>query len=492
MVATASSTQDAAPLEGMMRSGIPVDRENQDSRSKLLPDAKTQVGKAGDRGIAARSLARFPPLPDTHHQNELLLTSPSPALMAEIEARRYVVEPRRGGLTPVILPPNGPPAWEVQRELEAKFPEQRLGLNYIYKPYHSATQPGGPLPPSPTPPIHTKGCSDERCYGPKLIEWDKGLATCAANLRVGMIDTSVDRTHPAFARRHLEIINLALKQDAPPALHWHGTGVLSLMAGAPESRTPGLIPDAKFSAVNVFFTNKNGELETDTAHLTEALAKLESEGVQVVNMSLVGPRDDLVHARIREMATRRGVVFVAAAGNGGPDAPAGYPAAYDEVIAVTAVDRKGGNYDHANRGAYIDAAAPGVQIWTALPGGKEGLLSGTSFAAPFVTAVAAVVYRDTGLEEAAREGRGPLNPKGVMLAHLFRKDELTSRSPVYGHGVIKAPTACGRKTWASVVTPTPPVPVSATTLARPPPTTVAGDSWQTMVQQGPVPSELAK
>ena len=44
---------------------------------------------------------------------------------------------------------------------------------------------------------------------------------------------------------------------------------------------------------------------------------------------------------------QKGVVFVAAAGNGGPDAPAGYPAAYSEVIAVTAVDRKGGNYDQA-------------------------------------------------------------------------------------------------------------------------------------------------
>ena len=89
-------------------------------------------------------------------------------------------------------------------------------------------------------------------------------------------------------------------------------------------------------------------------------------------MSLVGPKDDLVHDRISDMA-RKGVVFVAAAGNGGPDAAAGYPAAYEEVIAVTAVDRKGGNYDHANRGTYIDVAAPGVQIRTALPGGKDGV-----------------------------------------------------------------------------------------------------------------------
>ena len=112
-------------------------------------------------------------------------------------------------------------------------------------------------------------------------------------------------------------------------------------------------------------------------------------------MSLSGPRDDLVHQRLVELS-RQGMIFVAAAGNGGPDASAAYPAAYnDEVIAVTAVDRNQQLYDHANRGDYIDVAAPGVRIWTALPNNKEGALSGTSFAAPFVTAIVAAIYKQT-------------------------------------------------------------------------------------------------
>src|SRR5262249_56817066 len=123
----------------------------------------------------------------------------------------------------------------------------------------------------------------------------------------------------------------ALKQDAPPAPHWHATGVLSVMTGLANGGTPALIPGAKFTAVNVFFTNKDGQLETDTAHLTEALAYLdEKTDVQIVNMSLVGPKDDLVHTRIASMA-RRCKVFVGAAGNGGPTAPAGYPAGFGEA-----------------------------------------------------------------------------------------------------------------------------------------------------------------
>jgi subtilisin family serine protease len=69
-----------------------------------------------------------------------------------------------------------------------------------------------------------------------------------------------------------------------------------------------------------------------------------------------------------------------------------YPAAYPEVIAVTAVDRNKRSYAEANHGTYIDMAAPGVRIWTALPNNQQGMLSGTSFAAPFVTAIAAATY----------------------------------------------------------------------------------------------------
>jgi subtilisin family serine protease len=272
------------------------------------------------------------------------------------------------------------------------------------------------------------------------------------------------------------------------------------MIGKSGSKAPGLIPGARFVAVNVFFTNKRGELETDTAHLTEALDALEGEKAQIVNMSLVGPRDELVRNRIVDMA-RKGVVFVGAAGNGGPDAPAAYPAAYEEVIAVTAVDRKGGNYDYANRGDYIDVAAPGVQIWTALPDGGAGFLSGTSFAAPFATAVAAVVYQDTGLEQAVRAGRGPLDPKRVMLAHLFSKGEQKKRDPIRGMGVIKAPSTCGAvnvsmsqqlQPWASIVKPMPSTPVSAALLARPPAASVAQDGWQSVIQRASLPSEAAR
>jgi hypothetical protein len=477
----------------MMRVGVPTDRDSPGATAKYTltgapaSAASAQAKKSGARdGAASRfGLLRLPPPPDSYRQAEFLLANPSAVLLSELGRRHYTVEPRNAaGLARVVLPEGAPNAWDVMRDLEVAFPGPTFGLNSIYRP------------PTYTPyrlqdGSASAGVAPTRHELLALIGWEgKGdLAACAAGVEIGMIDTLVDEGHRLFAGTQIKTVNLALKQDAPAAPHWHATGVLSIMAGLPNGNTPSLIPGARFTAVNVFFTNKEGQLETDTAHLTEALAYLEEKtNVQIVNMSLVGPKDDLVHARIAAMA-RSGKVFVGAAGNGGPNAAAGYPAAYEEVIAVTAVDGKGGNWDHANRGTYIDVAAPGVQIRTALPGGKDGLVSGTSFAAPFVTAAVAVAYRDSGLEAAVKQGEEPVELKRHVLAQLLSKEQLKIRSPVYGHGVITAPSTCaGSRSWASRVRPQPaaPAPVPAAARSSDPTPTVPG-GWHASVQQASLP-----
>jgi subtilisin family serine protease len=128
----------------------------------------------------------------------------------------------------------------------------------------------------------------------------------------------------------------------------------------------------------------------------------------------------------------QGFVFVAAAGNDGPAADPAYPAAYPQVIAVTAVGKDMRNYPYANRGPHIDVAAPGVGVWTAVPGSREGYRSGTSFAAPFATAVLSLVSQDrpiTRKETLLEEAKiSPLSPRGG--------------DPIYGRGLLQAPQTC--------------------------------------------------
>jgi subtilisin family serine protease len=133
-------------------------------------------------------------------------------------------------------------------------------------------------------------------------------------------------------------------------------------------------------------------------------------------MSFVGPRNDLLELGC--MAARnRGMVLVAAAGNNGPKAPYGYPAAYDGVIAVTATDEKDALMPKANRGPYVFISAPGVEVLAPVGGGTD-VVTGTSFAAAIVTgAIANLLHaapdHDAGwIEEALAETASDLGDKG--------------------------------------------------------------------------------
>jgi Subtilase family len=441
-----------------------------------------QQKKITDGGAGSRTKSfglGIPPPAETYKPNELVVASLRPEVRQTLLDRGYQVKTDKdSGVARVLLPKDGSAsAWELQRDLQKEF-QQSFGLNFVYKAYRGATKPGEGT---------ENGTPSARDYGPRLINWNKEqLRACESGIHVGMIDTVVDKSHRAFLGRNLTVIALPPREGFAEAEPWHGTGVLSVMAGAPQSSTPGLIPDAQFTAVGAFFKGEGGNPETDTEHLVTALKKLAARGAQIVNLSLVGPKDELVHTQIMEMAGR-GVVFVAAAGNNGPGGLAGYPAAYEEVIAVTAVDQKKQVYDFANRGDYIDAAAPGVKIWAAQPKGQEGMLSGTSLAAPFVTAAVAVAYTDAVSRIPAEAQRGLLNPKAVMLDHLFGQNK--KRDATYGRGLIEAPAGCGR---GGVKQPWPAAVVSAATPARDPapiPASVARSTWQPTVNQVSLPFE---
>ncbi len=121
--------------------------------------------------------------------------------------------------------------------------------------------------------------------------------------------------------------------------------------------------------------------------------------------------------------------IVASAGNDGPRAAPAFPAAYPESIAVTAVDTRRRLYTRASRGAHITLAAPGVGVFAPTEG-QGGYHTGTSFAAPFVTASVAMLRASgtTDIPRALQRSAIDLGPKG--------------RDPLYGWGLLKAPEQC--------------------------------------------------
>ena len=141
-VADAPSAQSAASFDRPYGLGGPAQQASQSddkptkaADAKKLVDDRVQTTKPGERGGGIR-IPSLPPVPDSYKQSELLLANPSREVLAEMKRRGYGVPVDGGSLMLITLPPGAPPAWEVQRELEAKFPGQELGLNFIYKPYH--------------------------------------------------------------------------------------------------------------------------------------------------------------------------------------------------------------------------------------------------------------------------------------------------------------------------------------------------------------------
>ena len=203
-------------------------------------------------------------------------------------------------------------------------------------------------------------------------------------LRIGIIDSSVDQAHVAFSRSSITTRRF-VDNETPP--DFHGTAIASIIASNDPSAL-GLAPRAELFAAEVFDQTAEQGAFASTVSLIKALNWLVTQEVSVVNISLAGPPNRLLEtalARVRE----RGVLAIAAAGNGGPMAQPMYPAAYPQVVAVTATDEQGRAFRLANRGEYVDIAAPGVNIRHAQAGGGYAASSGTSYAVPFVTVAAA-------------------------------------------------------------------------------------------------------
>jgi subtilisin family serine protease len=178
-------------------------------------------------------------------------------------------------------------------------------------------------------------------------------------------------------------------------------------------------------SANVF--SADGQPYSSAEAIARAVNWMVERKVPVINISIAGPRNALVD-KVISSAIALGHVVVAAAGNGGPNAPAAYPAASPGAVAVTAVDEKGRVYLNANRGAYIDISAFGVGIGAEAPDGSLRPHSGTSFATPFVSASLArcldAVHPGQS-QNCIRKMEGSARDLGAP-----------GRDPVYGHGLL--------------------------------------------------------
>ena len=236
---------------------------------------------------------------------------------------------------------------------------------------------------------------------------------------VAVIDSGVDARHPALTGMIADSFDAI---GSGEKVHPHGTAVAGAIVA--QARLTGVAPSAQILAVRSF-SEQRGKSSDIIPGLDWAIVR----GARVINMSFAGARDPGVQERVT-IAHQRGIVVVAAAGNEGPKADPAYPAALPQVIAVTATDENDKLFHAANRGRHIAVAAPGVDVWVLAPNGQYAMRSGTSFAAPEVSGVVALLL----------ERKPDLDPESVRRVLMATARDLGPKGvdPMFGAGLVDA------------------------------------------------------
>ncbi|MDX1515208.1 MAG: S8 family serine peptidase [Woeseiaceae bacterium] len=284
------------------------------------------------------------------------------------------------------------------RELRRRFPESAVDYNHLYH-WDEAPATG----------------TEQRVDDVAAVDADSAL------LRIGVIDSAVQSDHHGLAGATVVHGDFVKHEGGRPQTH--GTAVASIVARSAGNRVA-------IYAASVFFEIPGYSPGASSESLVAALDWLAAQDVDVINMSLSGPVNVLLEAAIKAVQAQ-GHVVVAAVGNNGPASEPMYPAAYDDVIGVTAVDRERRVFRNANRGDYVDYAALGVGVKVADSStGGYRIASGTSMATPRIAVVVARVLREGGVEREA------------LMSWLIASAEDLGRKgfdPVYGHGLIAQP-----------------------------------------------------
>jgi len=234
------------------------------------------------------------------------------------------------------------------------------------------------------------------------------------DVSVAVIDTGINTGHPSLSKAVASSFNAV--GDDKKTVNKHGTAIAGLIAG--QGRVQGIAPLSRLLAVRAFYMHREyNKSTTNSMILLRALDWSFANEARIFNMSFAGPFDPLVK-RALENAYDKGVILVAAAGNNGPKAAPTYPAAYKNVIAITALDHKDRLYAHANRGNYLTAAAPGVDVLVPSLKKSYSYSSGTSLAAAHISGLIALLLErhpdatSEAIVDAIKKSAHDLGPKG--------------------------------------------------------------------------------
>jgi len=208
-----------------------------------------------------------------------------------------------------------------------------------------------------------------------------------SDITVAVIDTGVCMSHEDLLGRVLDNgYDFVEDDDDPEDVFGHGCSVAGIIAANIDNGIgiAGFAPNSSILPVRVLGPSGSGSMADVAAGIVYAA----DNGADIINLSL----GSMVGSQVTEDAVKhaigKGVTVIASAGNSGGALP-GFPARYENVVAVGAIDPNGERSSFSNKGG--DIWAPGRDVHTTYLDNGYKALNGTSFSAPYVAAMAAVL-----------------------------------------------------------------------------------------------------
>lgn len=272
------------------------------------------------------------------------------------------------------------------------------------------------------------------------------------NVRVCVVDTGIDDTHPALNPLVAEIDFVNHDNDATDD-HGHGTHVAGIIASR-DALYKGVAPDVSLMAAKVLDSTGSGW----SSDVINGINWCVSHGADVINLSVGGSTlytsacDSNLDAQAVNNAVNQGVVVAVAAGNSGSVNGISSPGCASKAITVGAIDKNDGRTIFSNEGSELDVVAPGVSVTSLnapLKGGGFVAFSGTSMATPHVVGLAALLL-EKNPNLSPQQVRDTIQNTALDLVASPAKPGFDT---VYGYGRIRANNAILATAPASVLIP---------------------------------------
>jgi subtilisin family serine protease len=271
-----------------------------------------------------------------------------------------------------------------------------------------------------------------------------------AGVKVAVIDTGIDYTHPDLAVNYKGGYDFVNKDNDPMDDNGHGTHVAGTIAAKKDGvGVVGVAPGAELYALKVLSASGSGS----GSNIVAALEWAADNGMQITNNSYGSSQSSVTMETAFLNSEARGVLHVASAGNSGrcdgkgPNT-VGYPARYSSVIAVAATNSSDVRPCFSSTGPEVELAAPGVAINSTKMGGGYIEYNGTSMASPHVAGAAALVISANITDK---------NGNGFVIDEVRQVLQSTAedigpegRDTWYGFGLVSAVSAV-----SSLTPPTP-------------------------------------